>query len=463
MEYDSYKIFNSFEVEQGLFNLNTNGILVWERIRHIVYRKIRERSGIGQAHTLIEQDMADYIKGGFMLLKNSIFKNPYFSDESSLLFIGHPRRKKASDGYWRDIYCDPIHESCEFDYAHLEPPRLLSHKQPATTDKLRYLDIIKYGSKFQRLLGIKRPEIPEETRRKLVDVQEAIKEQFGVDIDILSLVRWELHVRNTRLWMYRQLLNIINPEVAVIVVSYGKETFIEACQEKDIQVVELQHGIIHSGHFGYSYPGSRTKETFPDYLFVWGDFWKESVDYPIPDDRVIPVGYPYLGQSVERYAGVPTRDQILFISQGTIGEQLSKFALRVHNHPDVEHDIAYKLHPGEYDRWKDEYPWLVDAGFEVVDEPEPPLYQLFAQSSAQVGVSSTAVYEGLCFGLETYVYDCGDSHALRSLIKQGFATEVSCNNELALTLGKDDVQFRREQFFEPNATKNICKEIEKIS
>jgi len=458
-----YEKIQSFETEESLFELYIDDVPIWERVRFTIYKQLIEQSGAGQAHTLIEQDTADYLKGAAMLVKNSILRNPYLADESELLFIGHPRRKKESDGNWWDIYCDPIHRSCEFNYTHLEFPHLLSHNQPARTQNLRYLDVVKYGSKLQRLFRIKPPEIPNRKRKTLTDIQKKIKGIFDANIDVLSLVYRELHLRSTRLWMYRRLLDRIDPEVAVIVVSYGKETFIEACQEKDIQVVELQHGIIHSGHFGYSYPGSRTKNTFPDYLFVWGDFWKESVEYPIPNDRVIPVGYPYLEQSLERYTDIPTHDQILFISQGTTGEQLSKFALEVHDHPDIEYDVVYKLHPGECDRWKDEYPWLVDAGFEVVDEPEPPLYQLFAQSSAQIGVSSTAVYEGLCFGLETYVYDCGDSHALHSLIKQGFVTEVSYSNELALTLGKNDVQFRREQFFEPKATKNICKEIEKIS
>jgi len=459
---DIYNKFEHFEVKRSLFDFRIDNVDIWERIRFKIFRKVSEQSGAGQAHTLIEQNLTDNLKGGLMLIKNTVLRNPYLGNESDVVFIGHPRRKKINDGCWRDIYCDPVHKSCRFDYVHLEFPRLLNHKRPACTDNLRYLDVVKYGSKLQRVLRVRCPEISENMRRELINVQKAIRERFGADIDFVSLVQRELHVRNTRLWMYRRLLNRIDPEVAVIVVSYGKESFIEACQERNIPVVELQHGIIHSDHFGYSYAGSRTKNTFPDYLFVWGDFWKDSVEYPIPDERVIPVGYPYLEVTVQRYSDVPTRKQILFISQGTIGEQLSKLALEVHEHPDIEHDVVYKLHPGEYNRWADIYPWIVDAGIKIVDEPEPPLYRLFAESSAQIGVNSTAIFEGLCFGLETYVYDCENSHTPRPLIEQGVATEISSDNELSSVLGQDDVQFRREHFFEPDATENICEEVENI-
>ena len=453
---DNFYQFHSFETEEGLFDLYIDGVPVWERIRFKIHRKIEEQSGVGQPHTSIEQDTVDYIKGGLMLLKNSFIGNPYFCDDSDLLFVGHPRRKEEPDGYWWDIYSDPIHESCEFDYVHLEFPRLLNHNQPARTDDLRYLDIIKYGSKLQRRLRIRTPEVPEESQQQLVDVQKAIRDRFGADIDFVSLVHRELHVRNTRLWMYRRLLNRIDPEVVVIVVSYGKETFIEACQSKGIPVVELQHGVIHSDHLGYSYSGSRTKEMFPDYFLTWGEFWEDRVELPIPDNRVIPVGYPYLEQRRNQYTDIASKDQILFISQGTIGEPLSKFAIEVDQHPDIDYNVMYKLHPGEYDRWREEYPWLVNADFEVIDGSQPPLYQLFAESSVQVGVGSTAIYEGLAFDLETYVYDCPGSEILEPVVAENSAEIVSSVEEFIGKLGTASGRFDRDRYFAPDATEQVC-------
>jgi hypothetical protein len=94
---------------------------------------------------------------------------------------------------------------------------------------------------------------------------------------------------------------------------------------------------------------------------------------------MIPVGYPYFEKRLNAYNDVERIRQLLFISQGSIGEELSRFALKIHDDDRIDYEIVYKLHPGEYDRWKDEYPWLAESNVQVIDGPEPPLYRLFAE------------------------------------------------------------------------------------
>jgi hypothetical protein len=176
-----------------------------------------------------------------------------------------------------------------------------------------------------------------------------------------------------------------------------------------IPVIELQHGTIHKYHFAYSFPGSRrTKRTFPDYLFTFGDFWKKCVEFPIKKDCIFSVGYPFLEKEAAKYFEVIKKNQILFISQGSSGKELSKFAVDVTNYSDLNYNVVYKLHPGEYHRWKREYPWLYKERDKIkIVEESIPLYRLMAESKTQVGVSSTAIYEGLYFGLNTYIYGEG--------------------------------------------------------
>jgi hypothetical protein len=454
--------FRSFEIEHDLFDLRIDGVPIWERTRFSVFRTIRQQNEIGQAQSSIEKSFSDYVRGGMLLLKNLFYRNPYLAKDSDLIFYGHQRRKKQLDGYWWDLYCDPIHESCDYDYVHFEHPHLLKHCQPAKTDQLRYLDLIQFAGTIQRLANLKQPKISSTKKDELTKVQTELQRQFDADIDLVNMVQAKLHQRKTQLWLLRRLLRCIDPDIAVVVVSYGRETFIEACQEQNIPVVELQHGVIYESHFGYSYPGDRTKVTFPDYLLVWGDFWKNRVDFPIPNERVIPVGYPYLEQQTKQYGNKASKKQLLFISQGAIGKQLSKLAMEVNKHPDIDHDIVYKLHPGEYDRWQKEYPWLLDADFEIIDSSEPPLYQLFSDSSGQVGVYSTAVYEGLHFGLETYLYDCLGAETLQPLLDEGAATLVSSADQLASKLGSHSGQFDREYYFAKNATARTCETLKQL-
>ncbi|WP_436344041.1 hypothetical protein [Natronorubrum sp. FCH18a] len=455
--------FREFERDYSLFNLKIDGVPIWERLRFSTYQEIKQQSGTGQAHTSVNLDNNDHVKGAKIWLRNLFHRNPFLTSKSDVIFVGHQRRKKKLDGYWWDIYCDPIHEEGSLNSVHFEKPYLLKHRTPAKTESLRYLEFIIYGGTIQRKLGLHNITLSPEEKDYLNDVQEGIHQRFNTEIKLSNKVQRLLRNRRCRLWLYKRLLDKIDPEVAVVVVSYGKHMFIEACKQKGIPVIELQHGVIYPDHLGYSYSGDRTKTTFPDYLLTWGEFWGKDIEFPIPDNRVIPVGYPHLDQSTNQYENVRPRDQILFISQGTIGKQLSKFAMELDQHPGVDYKIVYKLHPGEYDRWETEYPWLLEADFEIIDNSDRQLYKLFAESSVQIGVGSTAVYEGLAFGLETYVYDCPGSSILQPLVDDGAATIISSADKLASILGSGSSSFDREYYFASGSTERACTEIERLA
>lgn len=383
--------------------------------------------------------------------------------DKNFLTYGHARRKQLKDDLWWDIYFDPIYEELDVDFAYLEKQYQNGHLTPAKTDNIKYRDIIHSLARVWRKTGIDIPQFNATELDQIDYIEDQIEEEFKVKLDLTEQVRYKLEIRRPLHRLYQQMLRRIDPKLVLLVVSYGRETFIESCSEMDIPVAELQHGIIHPKHLGYTYPGTRDKITFPDYLLVWGDYWKTQATFPIPDDRVLTVGYPYLERSINQYESTSSQEQIVFISQGTIGEELSKFAVEVDRHSEIDHDIVYKLHPGEYDRWQDEYPWLVNANFEVIDGSEPPLYELFSESSVQVGVYSTAIYEGLAFDLETYVYDCAGPNVLEPLIEEGSAELIASVDELVAALGTEKNSFKSDYYFAPNATENVCDILERLA
>ncbi|GAB3705847.1 hypothetical protein [Halorubrum pallidum] len=454
--------FESFELDHSLFDIRIDGVPVWERLRLPVFKQIKQQNGRGVAHGDNTTAWRQYSKGAGLFLRNLVRNNPYFAGEHDILYLGTRRRKQREDGYWWDLYCDPVHEACDYDYVHFEEPYFLTHRRPARTKNLRYLDLITVGRELQQLLGFNEPTIPAPERQQLETAHDEIRERFDASINLLSMAHAELYDRRTTLPFYRRLIDQVDPELVVIIASYGRETFIEVCQQQDVPVVELQHGVIYPNHFGYAYPSPRTKETFPDYLLTFGEFWTDAAEFPIPKERVIPVGYPYLEQAAHTYDDVETTDRLLFISQGTIGKQLSKFAVAVNQHPEISSEVVYKLHPGEYDRWRSEYPWLVDTDIEVIDTSEPALYRLFAEASGQIGVYSTALYEGLQFGLETYLYDCEEGETLQRLLDDGVATLVSSVDQLVSALDNDSKEFDREQYFATDATSRICETLGEI-
>jgi hypothetical protein len=428
-------------------------------MRAWVYRDLINKLDL-QAHTTNNDTLKTYYRSGYLLLRNTVFRNPLFADQHDYLFFTNGRRKLQDDGYWWNLYTDPIHTEGDLDYLHVETDYNMKHYTPARTDNLRYIDFLQYTDALKRRLGLVTVKLDQETKTALEAVTEEFEKRLGVTVDLAERARHYLRIRKSRRPLYKRLLSRVDPELAVIQCSYGKQTFIELCKQQNIPVAEIQHSMINQKHIGYIYPHSQEIITFPDYFLTWGDFWRDQFDYPISDDRIITVGYPYLEKSVGKYTDIDSGEQILFISQGSIGEQLSQFAVKLSQQPGMDHTILYKLHPTEYDQWKEMYPWLVNADIDVISD-SPPLYQLFAESSIQVGVYSTALYEGLCFGLETYLYDCSIS-TLQALIDQGSAKSVSTVDQLMSYIDEQPATFDRDYYFAPNATdrtQQVLKEL----
>jgi len=138
-------------------------------------------------------------------------------------------------------------------------------------------------------------------------------------------------------------------------------------------------------------------------------------------------------------------------------------AVALREHSAVSHDIVYKLHPDEYSNWAERYPWLARSGVDVVGQGGRSLYELFATSTVQVGVSSTALYEGLAFGLDTYLVPMPTVEWLSPLVARAEAAVVDSAESLATCLG-DPPEFDAQphKYFEPNALENVANTLEAI-
>lgn len=458
--------FLRMEDELDLFDQQIDGVYFWERIRFSLFEKILEKTGIsGQAHMKLEPTFLNRATTVLLAARNILFKNPYLSSPRDVVFVGHPRRKLQEDGKWWDIYCDPIIEDLCLSYAYFESSYLNTHLAPAKTASIRYLDLINVLAVIERRLRVTRIRLSKTEKHLLRYVREEIATRFDIDVSLETMVKMHLLDRKSKLPLYKMLLRHTAPKLGIVVVSYGKETFIDACRELHIPVVELQHGVINYYHLAYSYPGSkRTKRSFPDYFFAFGDYWKDCVEFPIKKERVYSVGYPYLESESRKYANIPEKDQMLFLSSGTIGKELSKLAVELNKSCLLDLKIVYKLHPGEYQRWRKEYPWLVNTDIKVIEDDSVPLYQLFAESKIQIGVVSTAIYEGLSFGLRTFLLNLPGVEYMEDLAKDHYVSIIRSVDELQEYLKRPGPapQISTDKFFRSNALENIHKALREI-
>lgn len=459
------KIFE-MEEELDLFSKRIDGVPFWELIRFEVVSQIAQQKGIyGQAHTKLEIDREYY--GQYLLngIKNCLIKNPFFSPQSDILFLGHSRRKFMEDGRWWDVYSDPLIDHLVDTFqCLLEKPYLNAHLSPAKTPRMRYLDLALLIGAVMRKLKLVRFSLTKHDETLLTMIEREIKKRLEASIELKIMVAKKIRGRKSLLPLYSILLKKIRPKIAVVVCSYGLEVFIEACKIRGVPVVELQHGTISRYHTGYSFPSPEgTKMNFPDYFFAFGDYWKDLVEFPIEKNKIVSVGYPFFEMETAKYKNEPKKDQILFISQGTIGARLSKFAVDLKARNDFRWEIVYKMHPGESARWKKEYPWLIGSGIKVVDDDSIPLYKLMAQSKALVGVYSTVVYEGLGLGLPTFLLDLPGLEYMDELVESQAVTVISSPEELVVKIvNTENKAVSSDSFFKPRALENITEALGKV-
>jgi len=452
----------AIENKLGLFDVTVDGMPVWERLREAVKIDLLARTGLtGTVHSA-ESSLWSRLRGSYLMMRNLIIGNPFLGGASEMVFFGHPRRKER-DGTWWDIYCDPLHRESDGDVFHMEPPWNFKHFTPAETADCRYTDLIEYLGRTNATFELVGPDSKGPPQERMAQAEERFEAEFDVPLDLQGQLRTLLQERTVAKPLYDRLLARLDPDLVVIIAHSGRETFIEACHDAGVPVAELQHGQISPYSYQHSFPGDRTKHAYPDYLLTFGDVWETAASLPLAHDRVFPVGYPYLERELERRQPLARGRQIVFISTPEAGHRLSEIAADISARPDVDYEVVYKLHPDEYDRWESAYPWLRDAPLSVVGRDGPSLYDLFAESSVQVGVGSTALYEGLAFELTTYLLREPTVEWLGPAIEHGDATVIESASELAGRLGDADRRpVQRERYFKPDAVSNAVGVLEEL-
>lgn len=468
-----YRKFIHLEEIRQLFSQKIDNILFWERIRYHAYGRIFNKRVAIISATKANSTPSTRRKLHIYLLKiksyicafSQFYRNPFFTRKKDILILGSPRRKLQDNGTWWDIYTDHFIDKIGFSTISVESDYSFQHFYPPQTKNLKYFTFIDVMVEIKRVLRLQKVRFTAEEDLFLTKLNKVFFDTFGVNIDLKTLTFDILTKRKRVLSFYLQLLKIVKPKVVIVICSYGKENFIEACKILRIPVIELQHGVISRYGIAYSYENpSATKNTFPDYLFTFGEFWKQgSAHFPILDDKIVPVGYAELEILKEKYSHVKKENQILFISQQTIGVKLSKIAIEMSTKQDLGYTIVYKLHPAECLNWKENYPWLVNSNVKVVDHLGDNLYKLFTQSSVLVGGYSTAVFEGLSFGLRTFILDTTGIEYMDDILLRGYATKIKETSDLLEKIHKkQEKMIDPEYFFKNNSIKNIENGIKEV-
>lgn len=467
------EIFLEFEKKNHLFNEEVRGVKYWHFIRfEIFYQVLSQRENLNQPHTIMPFNLKRFWLV-FKQIKNFFTRNSFlFLSEKDVLVLNHPRRVKNGE-YYDCIYTDNILEKINYSYYVLEKPYLEEHFTPIRTKNLRYLDFIRVIAESYSVIKRKgmHSSLSESERQRIKTIIEILNQEMDSDINpnkIINLVEKLIFFDKVYSWYFNYILNRINPKVIIEVIHYSWENLIlnKIAKQKGIPVIELQHGTMGKYHIAYNFKNKPDLISFPDYIFMFGQFWKDTTRLPINQWRAKVVGWPFYEQKLSlREKKIKNNYQtILFISQGQIGKELSKVALELSKLIDLKkYKIIYKLHPGEYKRWEKEYFYLKNNDIEVIDNNDHDIHYYLSQADVQVGVASTAVFEGLGYGLKTIVYKSSGHEYLEELYSNNIAFLASNVKELLNHIYYSETpQYDIDSFWQSHSIEKIKANIKEI-
>ncbi|WP_368658035.1 hypothetical protein AB3Z07_24510 [Metabacillus halosaccharovorans] len=463
--------FIAFEEQNNLFEKVIQDIYFWPFIRFELYREIvTKKNDLGEMHTQAGENRLERLLNKVAQLPGYFMRNPLWNlRRKDVLIFNHSRRVKQGH-FYECLFTEDLVRSLPYSYYVMEKPYLKRHFKPVLTKNLKYLENI-YFLGIRKKRYVRKKYLMNRAENSFIEsLIEDFNRMFNVQLD---QSKWKSRVQtiifdyHSRYDAYHYILNKVQPKVLIQVVSYSFENlmFNEIAHKIGIPVIELQHGFI-GNYLPYVYQSKGNYQHHPDYLFCFGQYWKDVSRLPINKKNIIVTGASYY-EKKKKTIDIETKKNkeiILFLSQGIIGKRLSKIALSLAQILNLnKYEIIYKLHPGEYHRWKKEYPWLITAPFEIIDHNERDLYYYLQKADYQIGVGTTAIFEGLGLGLKTFIYKDYGHQMVEALYKNNYAVLFTSVEELySNIINVREPAVITDYFWETHSIENMIKEIEKI-
>lgn len=406
--------FIKFDEKDECANSFYKGFNVWFCIRHSVFnRLLYEQLGLKQndfsfAKVFFQKNLKQKIK----YLAFSFFKAIPMREKNVIFFSTNVVNMKNGVSYDNRLY-DYFYQQIEPNAILVEDSYNFEYRRPRNIN-VYYSDAIKIWGKIFKFFIIKNTEdikalnLIVDKIRMLFSVYN-LTEEYWNSIKHFVYDSYLSFVFEKR--YYTRIFKKIRPKIVFREdASYGcYQSLAYACNELGIVFSEFQHGYVGEIHIAYNYgktffSSERLKRLLPAYYLTFGDFWKEQIQHPATK---ISVGFPYLQDKCKNRFG---KKNILIVSDGDspgqnklLVDYVKEFAKK------QKLSIILKLHPCEALKLNDWYSDLMESS-EVIIRIYDSVYDCLAQSKYVIGISSTVIYETLCFGLNPFVYEVNKNY-----------------------------------------------------
>tara|TARA_Y100000389_G_C17433544_1_gene504147 strand:- start:20 stop:1450 length:1431 start_codon:yes stop_codon:yes gene_type:complete len=456
------RVLERFEEIEKKLNLDKSiiqGVPWWDSCRHQLFSQLLERLELEvnpnrNKNFKIKKLFSNKISNIFRILVNFIKfflpKSSLWINKNSNIILSHPR-KKFEEGLFIDPYTDPFIDLF---------PKLIDFSVIERTDgEIGHLSLAKrknifYGDFLYDLANIiskfKRVKFNKNDLLTISRLEESLVSEFSYSIDLNKKIKNIIKNWQGMYSLMRFFFRIKSPKILFIVVQVTQEALIMAAKSIGITTIELQHGSPARGKLVYDYTSGIQKKSFPDFFLSFGDYWSSNCKFPIEKKKIISFGYPYLYKKINSYSHIVKEDRLVIISKGT--SELARLAQDINKQFSNKIIVEYKPHPIEFfDQEPDYFKELRKAGVAISDK-HADLYEIFARSRWQVGVYSTALYEGLYFGVACFILNTPGSETMDGLVSLNLARPILSSKDIDLNW-KIDNKNLDNIFSQPNKKK----------
>lgn len=419
--------FWTAEKQLNLLRRKHNDIFFWRIMRVPLYRIITEKSGlVDEAHPNTNFSLLQRGKILFELLRDSIFRNPFFCLHKEIVVIPHSRQIDGVDIYSRSLLEQLPAQKTLVLHSNWQGQQTLASRNMAFS-LLKNHVLSRWGRYFGN-----NAVFSEENKILLSKLQDDLHQCFGIKLDLNELAKKNIETFSRFQKDYKKVFQRLKAQKLYIVVGYGVPQLaaVSAAQDCGMEVVELQHGVFTPYHLGYSFPvdGYMVPYT-PDIFYTFGSFWGQST--PLPTAMCCQVkGSSYIFEILTSLQSKAKKNNIVFVSQGPISRDLMKFAVEVAQLL-PEKNVIYRLHPSEIlDNCLSRVLALEPPKNFMISQGTPSTYALLAEAEVLVGVSSTVLFEGMLFGCKIIVVKLPSFEYMLPSLKMGHVKLITSPHEL---------------------------------
>ena len=453
--------FIEVEKANNFFSINIKNHNFWEYLRVDICNKIiDQKNEFNKSKTIIEKKRKYYLYplNIIYLLSNKLklflLKNNYD------VILLNQDRSIINNGKKVNIHIYPIAKYLSKFFKVL----IINQSNQSIPDKkiksINEVPVNIFSLFFARFIIFNKIEL-----KLLNRIKKTISKEFNLELDIISMAKrtyfYKIYYRKK---LFIKLFNKFKNKIFFYYSDHSSEGIVEAAKVSSVKSIELQHSLISEFDIRYRIPFDITK-TVPDYIFTYGDYWNNI--YKLRS-KTISIGFNYLNENYIKYFdSKDNQKNKIIIYSGILSNRNLQIILDELSIALPGKIIYFKLRQEEYFDWRNNYPeYLINRkNIIFIDNDDKPVHSYMSECSWQIGVDSTLIYEGLAFGLITFILKTGWFEQMKNLFNNDLAFLVTDSKEILrlINIGKiPSKKIQKNEIFKNNVELNLLNAVKKI-